>query len=233
MQHDFVHLPGVPETALSREALQTLPENRAPAPWRVGASGVFWTGRPDGAARAAIEAAVPAEVCDGATPVMVIGGLISYRSTPVGPYSEVVGIVMYRRGRSLFCHVPFIAVDSPASVVGGRTNWALPKTMASFTGEPAASTTMTAEGSDWRIEASVRAGRLPLPALALKLVPVVQLGPHAMTYAVRPGGYGVVRRADIQVRVDAQPTLRHWFPAGSCSGVLGTRLTAVFAPASH
>jgi Acetoacetate decarboxylase (ADC) len=233
MQSDFAHLPGVPETALSRESLQALPENRAPAPWRVRANGVFWSRRPDEEARAAIEAAVPAEVRCGARPVTVIGGLISYRSTPVGPYSEVVGIVMYRRGRSLFCHVPFIAVDSPASVVGGRTNWALPKTVATFTGEPADSTTMAAEGSDWRIEASVQAGRLPLPALALRLVPVVQLGPHGMTYTVRPGGYGVARRARVQVRLEARPTLADWFPAGSCAGVLGSRLTAVFAPASH
>jgi hypothetical protein len=231
MRGEFAQLPGVPETALSPRALETLPRTAQPAPWRVIARVLLWMGRPDEAARAAIEAAVPLEVREDATPTSVIGGLIRYEATPVGGYREVVGIVIYRRGRSIFGHVPFIAVDSPASVVGGRTNWALPKTLASFTGGPADTATMAAVGADWRIEATARLGRPPLPVFAPKLVPLVQLGPRGSIYAVRPGGYGLVRRARVEVHVDAQPTLRDWFPAGACSGMLLTRLIAVFDPA--
>jgi hypothetical protein len=68
------------------------------------------------------------------------GALISYADTPVGPYHEVIGMVIVRHGARLLVHVPFIAVDSPTSLVGGRVNWALPKTLADFTGEPRSGT---------------------------------------------------------------------------------------------
>jgi len=228
---DFVHLAGTPETALRHEDLVTLPASAPPAPWRVTAAAMLWTDRPDDRARAAIDAVVPKEVSAGATPIATVGALIRYLRTPVGRYREVIGAVVYRRGATVFTHIPFIAVDSPASVVGGRTNWALPKTLASFDGQPAGGTSMAANGDDWRLEATPTAHLLMVPMLVPKLLALVQLGPHGTVWSVRPSSYGVARLARIDVRVMAAPTLADWFPAGIHWGTLTPRLTMVLGRA--
>jgi Acetoacetate decarboxylase (ADC) len=231
MNSDFVRLSGTPETALRREDLATLPASAPAAPWRVRARALFWTDRPDDRARSAIEAVVPEEVSAGAMPIATLGALIRYLDTPVGPYSEIIGAVVYRRGGTVFSHIPFIAVDSPASVVAGRTNWALPKTLASFEGQPANRIPMIATGGDWRVEANPTAGRLALPLLVPRLLAMVQLGPHCTVYSVRPSSYGMARPARADVRVTAQPTLRDWFPAGRCPSTVG-QLTMFLGPAA-
>jgi Acetoacetate decarboxylase (ADC) len=200
-------------------------------PWRVSSHALIWAARADKRARRAIQALVPEEVSAGATPIATLGALIRYLDTPVGPYSEIIGAIIYRRGGTVFSHIPFIAVDSPASVVAGRTNWALPKTLASFEGQPAQGIPMIATGGDWRVEATPTAGRLALPLLVPRLLAMVQLGPHRTVYSVRPSSYGLVRPARADVRVGAGPTLSDWFPTGSCPGVLG-RMTMVLGPAS-
>jgi Acetoacetate decarboxylase (ADC) len=229
---DFVRLSGTPETDLRREDLVTFPASAPAAPWRVTARALFWTDRPDDRARSAIEAVVPVEVSAGATPIATLGALIRYLDTPVGCYSEIIGAVVYRRGGTVFSHIPFIAVDSPASVVGGRTNWALPKTLASFDGQPANRIPMIATGGDWRVEATPTARRLPVPLLVPKLLALVQLGPHRTVWSVRPSSYGMARPAQADVRVTAQPTLRDWFPSGMRPSALG-RLTMFLGPATR
>jgi hypothetical protein len=228
---DFADLPGAPETMLRREDLAALPATAPPAPWRVTATALLWTDRPDARVRAAIDAVVPTEVSAGATPIATVGALIRYLRTPVGRYREVIGAVVYRRGATVFTHIPFIAVDSLASVVGGRTNWALPKTLASFDGQPAHGISMAATGVDWRVEATPTAHRLMVPMLIPKLLGLVQLGPHRTLWSVRPTCYGVTRLARIDVRVTAAPTLRDWFPSGTRRGTLTPRLTMVLGPA--
>jgi len=228
---DFVHLPGTPETALRRADLASLPANAPPAPWRVTAAALLWTDRPDDRARAAIDAVVPREVSAGATPIATVGALIRYLRTPVGRYREVIGAVVYRRGATVFTHIPFIAVDSPASVVGGRTNWALPKTLASFDGQPADGTSMAANGDDWRVEATPTSHRLMVPMLIPKLLALVQLGPHRTVWSVRPSCFGVTRLARIDVQVTAAPTVADWFPSGIRRGTVSPRLTMVLGPA--
>jgi hypothetical protein len=116
-------------------------------------------------------------------------------------------------------------------VVGGRTNWALPKTLAGFDGQPAHDTSMAATGSDWRIEATPTSHRLMVPMLIPKLLTLVQLGPHRTVWSVRPSGYAVTRLARIDVRVTAAPTLQDWFPSGIRRGTLTPRLTMVLGPA--
>jgi len=232
LNSDFVRLSGPPETALRREDVATLPASAPAAPWRVTARALFWTDRPDDRARSALEAVVPEEVSVGATPIATLGALIQYLDTPVGRYSEIMGAVVYRRGRTVFTHIPFIAVDSPASVVGGRTNWALPKTLASFDGQPANRIPMTATGGDWCVEATPTAGRLAVPLLLPKLLALVQLGPHRTVWSVRPSGYGIARPARADVRVTAQPTLRDWFPSSMRPSALG-RLTMFLGPAAR
>lgn len=231
MNSDFADLPGAPETMLRSEDLAALPATAPPAPWRVTAAALLWTDRPDARARAAIDAVVPMEASAGATPIATVGALIRYLRTPVGRYREVIGAVVYRRGATVFTHIPFIAVDSLASVVGGRTNWALPKTLASFDGQPAHGISMAATGVDWRVEATPTAHRLMVPMLIPKLLALVQLGPHRTLWSVRPSCYGVARLARIDVRVTAAPTLRDWFPSGTRRGTLTPRLTMVLGPA--
>jgi hypothetical protein len=230
MRGEDLRLPGAPESLLSDEQLAALPASVAPAPWRLRASALVWTGRPDGRARATLAEIVPDEVSAGATPVATAGVLINYLWTPVGRYSEIIGMVVYRRGTSLFTHVPFIAVDSATSVVGGRANWALPKVLATFEGRPADRVPVTAEGPSWRVTATARASRLPLPIFVPKLVPMVQLAASGLRWSARPVGYGLVRPARVEVRVTgkaaAESSLANWFPAGSRTGVLGAQLSA-------
>ena len=71
------------------------------------------------------------------TPLLTIGAMLRYEDTPVGRHAEVMAVTLIRGRRGPITHCPFIAVDSPASVVGGRANWALAKTLARFEGTPA------------------------------------------------------------------------------------------------
>ena len=87
-----------------------------------------------------VRAALPASLRSW-RPLLLVTSLVHYDQTPVGAYDEVVASVILLRGRHWVAHVPFIAVDSEASIVGGRVNWALPKTMAAFEGRPAAGAT--------------------------------------------------------------------------------------------
>jgi hypothetical protein len=70
--------------------------------------------------------------CDRALP-LTVAAFLRYKEGPVGAYDELLAMpnVLLRR-RRLSLHVPFIAVDSEASIAGGRGNWALPKTLAEF-----------------------------------------------------------------------------------------------------
>ncbi|MHB8242684.1 MAG: acetoacetate decarboxylase family protein [Solirubrobacteraceae bacterium] len=62
-----------------------------------------------------------------------MGAFLRYKEGPVGAYDELLAMPnVLLRDRRLSLHVPFIAVDSEASIAGGRGNWALPKTLAEF-----------------------------------------------------------------------------------------------------
>ena len=117
---DAVH--GVPQSALTLADLQQLPASAPPPPWNTSMRAVLWFARPTGAAGRA------ASLVGGGRPAMVVGAMVDYDDTPVGPYREIIGGVGLASVRGLSLTVPFIAVDSPTSVVGGRVNWALPKT---------------------------------------------------------------------------------------------------------
>jgi hypothetical protein len=124
-------VPGVPETVLSDALLDELPDTVAAAPWHGKARGLFWWKRLDAAGREAAASALPPELGTDLRITAAAGALISYLETPVGQYREIIGMLIARRGARLIVHVPFIAVDSRASIVGGRANWALPKTLVS------------------------------------------------------------------------------------------------------
>jgi len=122
-------------------------------------------------------------------------------------------------------------IHSPASIVGGRTNWALPKTLANFDGQPANRVPMIATGGGWCVEATPTARRLAVPLLVPKFLALVQLGPHRTVWSVRPSSYGMARPARTDVRVSAQSTLRDWFPSGMRPSAVG-QLTMFLGPAA-
>ena len=119
---------GVPETAVSDALLASLPANDAPAPWTVRSQAVIWYAR---GGRAATQALPPALRADHRG-LAVVGGVVRYDETPVGPSRRGVRPRGLADGRKGFGTVAFMSVDSPASIVGGRANWGMPKTLGSF-----------------------------------------------------------------------------------------------------
>ena len=217
-------VPGVAETTLTPETRASLPADTPPAPWKAHASAICWWRRPDAAAIAALRAALPPPIIEGAMPLLTFGALLTYEATPVGPYNETLGLVVLRRGTRLFTHVPFIAVDSPASVVGGRVNWALPKTLATFGGLPA-NGAMSASGDDWTIRATARTLGPPIPWVLPALGVLEQIRADGRVIAARPSGRGTARLARIEVEIPTAPSLTDWFPVGSFIGVVSNSLT--------
>lgn len=100
-----------------------MPAEIPPPPWRSSVDALLWLHSATRAARGLLS---PQLATRAGMPV-TIGGLISYRDGPVGPYGEVFGAPVMLRGAPMLSHISFMAVDSAASVAGGRGNWALPK----------------------------------------------------------------------------------------------------------
>jgi hypothetical protein len=148
---------GLPESTLRAEHLAALPADVPAAPWECRARALIWWQR----------ATAPDFDWQGRPVPLAVAGFVEYLDTPVGPYHEVLAGNLLRTGRLPVSQVPFIAVDSLASVAGGRANWALPKTMADFEVD-LASATARAEGDGWSVavrpvSAPPRSpGRLPI-----------------------------------------------------------------------
>jgi len=209
MAFDLAAVPGVPETELSPDLLGTLPDNLAPAPWTVHADAVVWWGR----ATAAAQRALPAALARTSRAVVVVGGLVRYRETPVGPYDEVFGVIGCLRGRRFFSTVAFMAVDSPTSLVGGRTNWSMPKTLASFSGSP--SDRMSAQGTggqDWAVTTSARIIGPALPARGGGRIE--QVFPDGVVRGSRMTSTGRARTAMVSVGVSSTGSLPEWLRPG-------------------
>ncbi|OBJ71009.1 acetoacetate decarboxylase family protein [Mycobacterium sp. 1274756.6] len=210
---ELTGLPAIPETLLSDALVATLPANDAPAPWECHCSGLVWLGRGGRAAAAALPPAL-----GGSTGLLTVGGFVRYTDTPVGPYDEVLGIVGSRSGLRPWGHVAFMAVDSPASLVGGRTNWAMPKTLARFDGDPGAVMTGTGADGVWRVRASAR----PLgPAVPLRLTGTARqqfadgrVGDSVLVCSAR------ARPALVSVEVTSTGSLPRWLRPGRRVGAV-------------
>jgi hypothetical protein len=120
---------GLPECALPAELAARLPASVAPAPWDVAGSVVSWTQEVDESACALYPDAIrPDRVA------LAAWALVRYDDSPVGPYDEIaLTLIGDDGGRG---HIPFIAVDSLTSIVGGRANWLLPKVLGAFEWAP-------------------------------------------------------------------------------------------------
>jgi hypothetical protein len=226
MTSALVRVPGVSETHLPAQVLAALPPSVPAAPWRARATGVFWWRRLDHAGRDAARAALPDRLAGALQVTAAAGAVISYTETPVGPYHEVIGLITGRHGLRTIVHVPFIAVDSLASVVGGRANWALPKTLATFTGEPSDGGTISvrADPSDsgpWSISATPRRFGPSIPFAAPALATVLQVGPDGDLWRSFSTAHGRVRPTRVDVELDAA-SFAPWFPTGRCWGATAT-----------
>lgn len=220
-------VPGVPETHLPDDLAEALPENRAPAPWHVRSNGLVWWNRAGDAASTALS-----EVLGRPTRAsLVVGGVVRYDETPVGRYDEVFGVIGHRHGRRMLGTVAFMAVDSTASLVGGRGNWAMPKTLAEFRGELSESFEATSSTpSGWRVRAVPRVAGPALPGyLRQRLVqrfPDGGLRQATMTARTRS------RLGRVRVDVDSAGPLPEWLPPGRHLGALVTSMVADFTPAT-
>jgi hypothetical protein len=208
--HVLEAVEGVPESALGHADAARLPSGSAPAPWATVLDAVLWFHRAAPGARERLPGALREH---RALPV-TIGGLISYRETPVGPYHEVLASPVLLAGpKGPEAVVPFIAVDSLASVHGGRENWALPKTLARFTwpDAPRGAFELAAEGDGWSVRATVspRTRRLPLAAVLRNR----QLTPAGDQITFASAWRGRARLATVELETRG-PTLPDWLRSG-------------------
>jgi hypothetical protein len=213
---DLRAVPGVAESTLDEATAAALPPDAPPAPWDVASTGIVWLTR-GGGVRDTLDELIP----EGRAAV-VIGGMISYERTPVGPYHEVFGGVGVRNGRDVSVTIPFMAVDSRDSAVGGRQNWSLPKVLAEFTGEPEARS-MTATGEGWAVRVNARpiAPRLPVRTKGK----VAQYFPDGALRTALLSGRAKSRPAIVTVEVESSGRLASWLRPGRHLGAVMTGTT--------
>ena len=207
---EITGVPGVPETALSDDLLARLPENLAAAPWDVQCEGLVWHGRGGRAVRGAFAPALR-----NSRALASIGGFVRYSDTPVGTYDEVFGLVASADGVKSWGTVSFMAVDSEASLVGGRTNWSMPKTLAGFDGEIGPKQTMAGWGDGpvrWRIEATptVIGPRIKVRSK----MPTRQEFPDGVVRNSHMAARAVIRPALVRVEVVSDGPLASWLRPG-------------------
>lgn len=145
---------------------------------------------------------------------------VDYLESPVGPYREILASPVLRApsrgvGALPAMAVPFIAVDSAASVHGGREHWSLPKVLATFEGDVTG--TGAATGDGWRVETTAHpfGPRLPI------------VGALGFAQPLPDGGLGIARawlRGRFRVaRVEVGatgPTLGDWMLPGVHPGIV-------------
>jgi len=196
------------------------PPSAAPAPWSTRLEAVVWWHRATPAARTALPAALRARP---ALPLTVVA-FVRYTATPVGPYREVLAtpVLLLQRALLPAATIPFIAVDSPASLAAGRANWALPKTIARFDWPPNGREAV-AEGDGWSVAARIRALGPALPFAAPAADRQVSEAGEELAIALR--ACGRARLATVAVEVDG-PQPPGWLRAGRHPGmaIIGARL---------
>ena len=207
-------LPGAPESRLAAAVLAQLPDHTPAPPWPTRVQAVVWWHRAPPAALAALPAALRARV----RLPLVVGAFVRYLDSPVGPYDELIGAVLYR---PLHAHVPFICVDSVPSIHGGRAHWALPKAMARFHREEDGPVAATGDG--WRVAAAPQPRGPRLPALAV--LSTTQLDGDGRERTARSTARGRARlgRVVVQVGTDraGEPgSIAGWLRAGRHRGAV-------------
>ncbi|HEX2106087.1 MAG TPA: hypothetical protein VHF51_20735 [Solirubrobacteraceae bacterium] len=182
------------------------------APWRSDIDAVLWWHR------APAGGVLPPELGARVALPVTLGGLISYRRGPVGPYREVFGAPTMLGGGAALAHVAFMAVDSAASVAGGRANWALPKELARFDGEPGRPGRVTVRGDAWALTVTTRARRRAVPARGRLACAQVWPDGSAREFTVRLRGR--TRAGSVELEHTAQSPLAARLAPGRHPAVL-------------
>jgi len=188
-------------------------------------------GRPGSAALTAL----PEALRETHKPVAVVGGFVRYSNTPVGTYDEVFGIVTSRGpgGRKDIVNtVAFMAVDSPTSLVGGRTNWSMPKTLATFDGAPETAMSATsATDRAWTVKTRARA--LPIGISRSMAAAVRQAFPDSSLGDTTMDSHVKMRPALISVSIESDGPLAQWLRPGLHSGMVLSNVRMDFTPAQN
>jgi len=199
--------PGLPGSGLPADLVARLPPSTPGPPWDARIEAVLWSHRSCPAAEATLP---PGLTTRSLGPTMA--GFVHYTSTPVGSYHEVLASPVLVRGGLWRLHLSFIAVDSLASLHAGRVHWALPKTLASFTGSPAPGSSMTAQGDGWEVRAAITAGGPALPVwLRVSLAqwwPDGSIGSFPVTFR------GRLRVGRVRVEVSEEAPVAGWLRSG-------------------
>jgi hypothetical protein len=201
-------LHAVPESALPADVAARLPPGAPPAPWSTSLQAVVWWHR---ATDAAVDA-LPQRLRSRSRVPLTIAAFVRYNATPVGGYHEILATpAMLLEAPLPAGTVPFIAVDSLASIVGGRVNWALPKTLARFDWSQDGRD-LAAHGDGWAVAARVRPHGPALPFAA----PLAdrQVAPDGTELVTRLRARGRFRLGRAAVRVSG-PDLPRWLRDGS------------------
>jgi Acetoacetate decarboxylase (ADC) len=224
VSHPLQRIDGVPECALSDALAARLPDRSAAAPWQTRVQAVLWT---HPAAPGAADL-LPQRLRGEQTIPLTVGAFIRYLDTPVGAYGEVLASpVLLARTPLPASVVPFIAVDSLASIHGGRANWALPKTLAAFEWTAAPEQfgrgplRVRGEGTHgpaaWSVAAAVTPRRRRLPVR----FPLrdVQLTPDGRELDIPISVSGRAQLATVEVE-SSGPTLPSWLLGGRHRGMV-------------
>ena len=129
-----------------------------------------------------------------------MGAFLRYDEGSAGPYDEILAAPTFVcRNRRLSFPVPFIAVDSEASLAGGRDNWAIPKTLAEFDwhtsgGRP---DRLAARGNGWAVEAHVRSVGPRMLIYSRGSQVQVRADGEVVTVPVRSRGIGRLTRVEV------------------------------------
>ena len=222
----LLEVPGVLADTLTSSLVGQLPAETPPAPWHSNIEMALW-----GFRATAVSAR---QIGPGLTPSLPVGGaaFISYLDGAVGAYREILASPRCVRARGvggIHGHVPFIAVDSIPSIHGGRTNWALPKIEATFTGAPSRDAQLSAAGEGWQLRAEVRAHGPWFPFRGAGSC--AQPWPEGTARAFTSRFRGRARLAVVEVGLDGPDALTGVLPAGRHLGVVFRGQVDVGAPA--
>jgi Acetoacetate decarboxylase (ADC) len=220
---EISRLVGLPETVLPPAVAAALPETTPGPPWQVRMSALLWWHRARRPAAEGLPAGLEKRRGFGVTSA----GFINYAETPVGPYSEVMAMpVSTRGGLAGRVHIPFIAVDSLASVHGGRAHWALPKVLANFRWyDPSM---VSAEGDGWWLAARVLRTGPPVPLLGRAKCAQVRPDGRVGVAPLKTRGYGRLLIVDVEVDPDA--SYARWLTPGRHLGVAVRSATLTMGP---
>jgi hypothetical protein len=212
---------GLPESVLPVQLVQLLPEKVAAAPWRTQCRIITWM---HPVAPAAVEA-LPAPIRSAGIS-LAAWALVRYEHTPVGPYDELA-VTLLPEGGDGYGHIPFIAVDSYPSIVGGRANWLLPKSLARFVwAEDSMSANVTADAPakpGWSLTVNVTAWGTPAATAIPSNVQQVSSSGAVRRFTGTMGG--AMQPAAVNVEGVAEGPLASLLVSGRYDGTLLTEAT--------